>query len=160
MKKLILLLAILPLTACFDGDKSQSKNKVATGTFKAIFGETKYDFPIACRNFDSGDFDTQFAFFSDADKAGNIDSNGDGIMLHGSRIKVGKGKSPIPLDGISFGITDQGVRYENNLGVYGMTKTKQDWTLNANGISGTDVLYKNDDSSLKKYPISYEVFCN
>ena len=159
MKKIILLLAILPLTACFDGDKSQSKNKVATGTFKATVGDTKYDFPIGCRNFESGNSDTKFAFYSDVDKAGNMDSDGDGIMLHGSRIIVGKDKSPIPMDGISFGITDHGVRYENNIGIYAMTKTKQDWTLNDKGISGTDVLYKEDDMTMKKYPISYEVIC-
>tara|TARA_R110001606_G_scaffold395190_1_gene566903 strand:- start:2517 stop:2999 length:483 start_codon:yes stop_codon:yes gene_type:complete len=159
VKKLILLLAILPLTACFDSDSGQPKSGVQNGTFKATVGDKHYELAIGCRDFDSSNNDTMISFYSDVDKSGNIDSDGDGILLHGNRIKIGKDKSPIAMDGISIVITDNGVIYENNIGATAILGTNKNWTVTANGITGSDEMYVGDEMDNKKLPISYEVIC-
>jgi len=159
MKKFIYLLVTLSLTACGGDNNSASTGAEMNGTFKATMGDKKFEVAVKCHNFDSDKFDTEFIFASD-NQMGNQDTDGDGIIVRGDRIKIGKDKSPIPIDGMSLDLVDQGVRYSANPGVASLEKRKT-WTKNANGVTGEDKLYKEGDSDMnrKTYLITYEVVC-
>jgi hypothetical protein len=157
MKKTICLLAVLSLTACGGDNNSASTSDEKNGTFKATMGDKKFEVAVSCHHFDSDKFDTEFMFASD-NGFGNQDTDGDGIIVRGDRVKIGKDKSPLPMDGMSLDVVIDDVRYSANLVVASLEK-RNTWTKNANGITGEDKLMKDDDPSMKGYPITYEVIC-
>lgn len=157
LKIIICLIAILSLTACGGDSGSASTSNETKGTFKATMGDKTIDIAVKCHNFDNDKFDTEFVFASD-NVFGNKDTDGDGIIVRGDRVKIGKDKSPIPIDGMSLDVVIDGIRYSADPPMSGLAKN-QSWTKNANGISGKDQLRKEDDPTLKGYPISYEVVC-
>jgi len=157
MKKFTYLLVSLSLTACGGDNNSASTGGEMNGTFKATMGDKKFEVAVNCHNFDSDKFDTEFMFASD-NGFGNQDTDGDGIIVRGDRINIGKDKSPIPMDGMSLDVVIDGVRYSANPAVASLEKRKT-WSKSANGVTGEDKLMKDDDPSMKGYPITYEVVC-
>lgn len=157
MKKIICLLAILSLTACGGDDKGASTIDEKQGTFKATMGERTINVAVKCFNFENEKFDTEFVFASD-NGLGNQDTDGDGIIVRGDRIKIGKDKSPIPMDGMSLDVVIDGVRYSASPAVSSLEKRKT-WSKSAKGITGEDKLMNEDDPTMKGYPINYEVVC-
>ena len=150
------LLAALSLTACGGENNSASSGNEAKGSFKATMGDRTINIAVKCFGFESEKFDTQFVFASDG--LGNKDTDGDGIIVRGDRIKIGKDKSPIPMDGMSLDVVIDGVRYSANPAVATLEKRKT-WSKSANGVTGEDKLMKEDDPTMKGYPITYEVVC-
>ena len=157
MKKFIYLLVALSLTACGEDNNSASTSDKKNGTFKATMGDKKFEVAVNCHNFDNDKFDTEFVFASD-NAFGNKDTDGDGIIVRGDRVNIGKDKSPIPIDGMSLDIVIDGVKYSADPPMFGQAKD-QSWTKNTNGINGKDKLMKEDDPTMKGYPITYEVAC-
>jgi len=155
MNKIIVLLPVLFLAACGGADK----NGFTDGTFKATMGETKIDILVKCISFDS---DTEFVFRSD-NGFGNEDTNGDGILLSVQRMKIGKDKTPLPIDGIMFMLTINGEKYgSDQASLMGLSKgkdTKQTWIKESNVVRGKEILTKADEIGSKEYTINYEVIC-
>ena len=156
LKKIMCLLAVLSLTACGGENNGASSGNEANGTFKATMGDRTINIAVKCFNFESEKFDTQFVFASDG--LGNKDTDGDGIIVRGDRVNIGKDKSPIPMDGMSLDVVIDGVRYSANPAVASLEKRKT-WSKSANGVTGEDKLMKEDDPTMKGYPITYEVIC-
>ncbi len=156
MKKLFFLTLMFPvtlLTAC--GDSSSSGT--ADGRFKATIGDRNIDVEVKCRSFQADADSLEFVFSSDDNTAAK-DTNGDGIIVWGSRIKIGKDKSPLPMDGISLDVVIDGESY-SVIPAIAMLNQKQEWTRSSTGISGKDQLMKEGETAMKKYPITYEVVC-
>jgi len=153
MKKLAYLLPVLMLAAC--GDDSANKNGLSEGRFKATLGETQIDIPVVCGNFESDD-----AFFFNSDNQSITDTDGDGILVHGSRVKISKEQSSLPfdMDEMSLDITLNGVQYSAGITMPGSEKTAS-WTKTANGVSGKDQLIAEGGTPGGKYPVSYVVVC-
>lgn len=147
MKKTLVLLSILTFTV--------QANEVK-GTFKATMGDKHYNVPITCYNFTDEKFDTDFMFASD--RIAYTDSDGDGIILRGDRVFIGKDRSPIVMDGMKLVLKDKGVHFETTR----MELMKQfnkvpKWNKTSNGIKGTSELLKEGET--KGTSINYEVIC-
>lgn len=151
MKKLIYVVFALQLIACSD---SNGKG-ITEGTFKATLGETEISTAVTCGNFDSDD-----SFFFNSDGSGVTDIDGDGVILAGSRVKISKEESHLPMsiDGMSLEISLNGESYSAPMTMPG-TESAQSWTKTANGVQGEDKLIKEGDLSGTKFPISYSVDC-
>ncbi len=159
MKNIFLLTVIVSLVACGGDDKSSSKSVEKNGTFTATMGDKNYELAVRCHQFDNDKFEEEFTFASD-NIFGSEDTDGDGIIVRGDKIKLGKDKSPIEVDGISLTIVDHGVRYSADPMIAAMQK-RETWTKTSNGISGTDKMSREDATGLDAgaLPISYEVVC-
>ena len=156
--KILGLLAISLLAGCSGEDNAGTSVSEGNGTFKAAMGDKVYEVAIKCYGFDSESFDKKFVFASDG--IGNTDTNNDGIVVRGDRVKLDK---PLPMDGISLDITDQGIRYETASTALMAMYQKQaavptSWSKNANGVSGSTEMIK--DGEIKGQAITYEVICN
>ena len=155
MIKIICLLPVLLLAACGDSNDNSASNSsgYTNGAFTATLGEIRLDVEVVCGNFNDED-----AFFFNSDKTGFKDIDGDGILVAGSRVKIGKDKSPIAIDGMSLEITVNGESYSAQMTMPGK-ESVQTWTKTSNIVSGSDKLIKNGDLSGTEYPINYEVTC-
>lgn len=152
MRKFVYFLPVILLTACGESNNSG----ITDGRFKATLGETQFETAVKCGRFDSDD-----AFFFNSDNGTAIkDTDGDGVIVAGSRVIMDKKEShmPMSIDGMSLEITVKGESYSAPMTMPGK-KSNQTWTKTANGVTGTDKLWKEDDPTGEEFPITYEVVC-
>lgn len=151
MRNLVCMAFVLLLIACSDS----KSNGLTNGTFKATLGEKSINTAVTCGNFDSDD-----SFFFNSDGSGISDTDGDGVIVAGSRVKISKEESHLPMaiDGMSLEITVDGESFSAQMTMPG-TKSKQSWTKTTNGMQGEDKLINEGDYTGAEFPITYEVIC-
>jgi hypothetical protein len=161
MKKLLLISTVLVLNACSD-DSGHNITTNENASFKATLinkdFKKDYDLKVSCISFDSQKFDTEFVFVSD--RSGNNDINGDGLIIRGNKINLGKDKTPMPMNGFTIKITDNDTVYETNaISLTTTAQNKDTWQKNNMGVKGVSHLVKENDSPFNTYTLSYEVIC-